>query len=786
MKKSLQKSFKALFLCSIFLTLSTVSAQAPNKMSYQAVIRNASNVLVSNANIGVKISILQTTATGTVVYAETHASTTNTNGLATLQIGGGTIISGNFGTINWGNGPFFIKTETDPNGGANYTISGTSQLLSVPFALYAASGNPGPQGTQGIQGLPGTNGSNGATGSQGLTGAIGATGAAGSQGPIGLTGGIGATGAQGSQGPIGLTGATGATGSQGSQGPIGLTGAIGATGAQGIQGVTGATGPQGIPGSTSGSWTTTGANIANNNAGNVGIGTGTTAPFSILTVKKDGIGFTQEDVSSASRVGFYTATTGAWLQTHSNTDLSFTTNDGATQMTLQKGSGNFGINVISPTEKLEVNGKTKTTNLQVTNGSGTGKVLTSDATGNATWQNAGAGTGWSQTGNAGTNPTTNFIGTTDNNDLVFKRNSIEAGKISSQNTSFGYSSLNPLSTGIYNVAIGSNAMEVNTTGGYNTSNGYYSMKNNTTGFSNTATGYGSLRNNSDGNDNTANGAGALFGNINGYKNTAVGSNALGNNTSGNENIAVGNNALSGNISGNENTALGNEALKISNSSANTAVGSKALWKDTTGNLNVAIGNNAMVNNTIGYENVAVGFSSLFNLVSGVNNVVIGTSAGSNIINGSNNTIIGNGAVSPSGGNNQVRIGNTAITYAGIQVAWSITSDKRWKSNIQPSNLGLDFIKKLNPVSYFRNNDESKKTEYGFIAQELETSLISSNASNNGIITKDDAGMFSVRYNDLLAPMVKAIQELEVENKTLKIQNEDLEKRLKVIEEKLSK
>jgi trimeric autotransporter adhesin len=99
---------------------------------------------------------------------------------------------------------------------------------------------------------------------------------------------------------------------------------------------------------------------------------------------------------------------------------------------------------------------------------------------------------------------------------------------------------------------------------------------------------------------------------------------------------------------------------------------------------------------------------------------------------------------------------------------------------------LDFIKKLNPVSYLRNNDANKKIEYGFIAQELEQSLNSSNASNNGMITVGDDGMYSVRYNDLLSPMVKAIQELEVENQTLKTQNQELEKRLKAIEQKLSK
>ncbi len=115
-----------------------VLAQAPQKFSYQSVIRNAGNQLVANQTVGIKISILQGSATGSAVYAETHSPLTNANGLATLEIGGGTVLSGNFASINWANGPYFVKTETDLNGGSNYTITNTSQLLSVPYALYAA------------------------------------------------------------------------------------------------------------------------------------------------------------------------------------------------------------------------------------------------------------------------------------------------------------------------------------------------------------------------------------------------------------------------------------------------------------------------------------------------------------------------------------------------------------------------------------------------------------------------------------------------------------------------
>ena len=115
------------------------------------------------------------------------------------------------------------------------------------------------------------------------------------------------------------------------------------------------------------------------------VGVNTAAPSSIFTVRQTGIGVTQEDPTGAAKIGFYTSTGNAWVQTHSDMDLSFTTNNGATQMLLQKTTGNLGINVLIPTEKLEVDGKTKTTNLQITNNAGANRLLVSDALGNGTW-----------------------------------------------------------------------------------------------------------------------------------------------------------------------------------------------------------------------------------------------------------------------------------------------------------------------------------------------------------------------------------------------------------------
>ncbi|MFN6072835.1 MAG: fibrobacter succinogenes major paralogous domain-containing protein, partial [Bacteroidota bacterium] len=113
-------------------------AQAQQKINFQSVLRNTTGEVVSNSSVSLRISILSGTITGTLVYSETHAKTTDAGGLMSLQIGGGTVSSGVFGNINWGSTSHFIKLEADFSGGSNYVVLGTQELMSVPYALYAS------------------------------------------------------------------------------------------------------------------------------------------------------------------------------------------------------------------------------------------------------------------------------------------------------------------------------------------------------------------------------------------------------------------------------------------------------------------------------------------------------------------------------------------------------------------------------------------------------------------------------------------------------------------------
>ena len=222
------KNLKVVAWVIVLITLisANVFAQSvPAGINYQAIARNSSGSVFVNSNVAVRISILQGSSTGTTQYSETHQALTNQFGLFNLKIGNGTPLSGDFNSIPWSEANQWVMIEVDPSGGNNYQEVGSSELLSVPFALYAQS-----------------SGSGGGVGPQGPQGEVGP------QGPAGNDGAQGPQGPQGEAGPQGPAGNDGAPGPQGPQGEIGPQGPAGNDGAPGPQGPQGETGPQGPAG----------------------------------------------------------------------------------------------------------------------------------------------------------------------------------------------------------------------------------------------------------------------------------------------------------------------------------------------------------------------------------------------------------------------------------------------------------------------------------------------------------------------------------------------------------
>jgi trimeric autotransporter adhesin len=383
-----------------------------------------------------------------------------------------------------------------------------------------------------------------------------------------------------------------------------------------------------------------------------------------------------------------------------------------------------------------------------------GIYFNSGTSGSPIWIMAGSNSFWNLKGNTGTNPATNFSGTTDAQPLVFKVNNIRAGFLdntSNGNTAYGYQSLLSNSTGKLNTAIGyrtlfnnidgyqntatgDSALSSNTHGFNNTANGSYALNANISGNQNTAIGYCALLYNTNGNLNTATGAAALYRNESGINNTANGTYALFNNTTGQQNTANGFAALYSNTTANYNTAIGAAALNYDTTGdyntaiggysmyqttsgfGNAAVGYSALYYNTTGYLNTANGyfalqyntygfwntangSGALSENTSGYSNTAVGASAISGITTGYGNTAIGVMAGPTILYGnvSNTTAIGyNTFIQAS---NTIRLGNSEVTSIGGIVGWSALSDGRYKKNIKEDVKGLSFINSLRPITY---------------------------------------------------------------------------------------
>jgi len=167
------------FLLSFCILEQAFSQAVPERFFYQSIVRNAIGQALDSQSVSVRLSILKGSETGNAVYVETHTTSTNASGQIGLQVGGGIVLSGLMSQINWASGPYFIKTEIDTTSGSNYSIISSSQIQSVPYALFAANGPAGPQG---VQGPPGVQGPIGLAGPVGPPGPKGPTGTPGNGG----------------------------------------------------------------------------------------------------------------------------------------------------------------------------------------------------------------------------------------------------------------------------------------------------------------------------------------------------------------------------------------------------------------------------------------------------------------------------------------------------------------------------------------------------------------------------------------------------------------------------
>ncbi|HNS17016.1 MAG TPA: tail fiber domain-containing protein [Bacteroidales bacterium] len=685
-----QLSLIILILSGMIVSMNcSLQAQAPPSFKYQAVVRDKSGQVVANQHITLRISILQSGVDGPEIYSELHSVATSELGLINVEVGRGKDPTGSLAAIGWGSGSHFLRIEMDPSGGMDFELVGVSQLLSVPYALYAEQAGSGGREADLDWEVIGNDVVTGHGGSY-PTGNVGignnAPGSllyvAKSMGEPTIT--IRNLGSGG-----------GATYSMVDD----LSGADWKFKATMYGGFKIRDHPNALdvlvmePNSA--------ANLLYvSSSDNVGMGTSTPNPSARLDVSSTNKGFLPPRLTTAERNSIVSPAAG--LMIYNLTDLS----------------------------------------LEIFNGT--------------SWVSA-ASSGWSLTGNSGTDPATNFIGTTDNQPLMFRVNNLSAGEINPVNTSTflgiqagdnntsGYSNVaigakallsntnrsNLVAVGdsaLYNngmgatlsyhatgnTAVGSKALYSNTTGYSNTANGYQALQATTAGSWNTATGYQALLNNSLGNFNQAFGYEALHSNLTGIYNTAVGSNALYSNINGYNNHAFGTEALYSNASGWYNLALGNKAL-YSNTTGdnNTAGGHSALYSNTTGHSNVAIGVGALYSNTVQSNLVAIGDSTLYHtdMVQSFNNVAIGSKALYANTIGNNNTACGYRALYDNTFGNK----NTAAGSFALYHNTNGYDNTALGSNALNSNTGGDHNTASGNESLYHNTTGSNNTAIGYKA-----------------------------------------------------------------------
>jgi len=489
--------------------------------------------------------------------------------------------------------------------------------------------------------------------------------------------------------------------------------------------------------------------------------------------------------------------------------------------TLKGFSQNVGIGTSEPTHPLHVISATNPVRIEgLLPGSINDSVITVDDSGVLRKRSGSITlslTGWSTTGNAGTLPASNFIGTTDNKALVLRTNNQSSGFIEPSpllrnnsygnrslgltvtgtgNNALGYQALSGLTSGSGNTAAGDSAAFTLTTGNDNVAIGSRTLVYAGTAINNVAVGSNALKNNL-ASENIAVGKDAALGNISGANIIAVGTGALQNSKATGSQIVIGNYALQNAISGQDNVVAGyNSGLFSTSSSYNILLGNYTLSSTTGSARNTIIGHNAASAYTAtgNGDNVFVGYQSALSQTGGNGDTYVGSGidvAGN--FSPNNSSALGQNVVITA--NNQVRIGNSNVTSIGGQVGWTTFSDARIKKNVQTDVPGLSFIEKLRPVTYNYDLDAMQQLQgaknaatdksierirfTGLLAQEVEAAAQSTGYSFSGIDKpENEHSLYGLRYAELVVPLIKSVQEMKALIDQQQKEIEDLKKKIK--------